>query len=134
VLSPETLAEIRELRYLDGLSCRVVGERFGLGERMVNRLAPGWPGKVPNDRVRALFERSPMSAGDVARAVGWHSTGGKGTTGCSGQRVLRTLGLADEWSHGRVIRRRLVDAETAMLLAEAMGFGRWEALPDDRHA
>jgi hypothetical protein len=60
--------------------------------------------------------------------------GGKGTTGWDGQRVLRTLGLADEWSHGRTVRRRLIDAETAGDLAEAMGFGRWEALPDDRHA
>jgi hypothetical protein len=28
-------------------------------------------------------------------------------------------------------RRGMIDAEVAMLLAEAMGYGGWEALPDD---
>ena len=133
---PEVVAAVRQLRYMDGLSCRVVGERFGVATRTINEWAPGRPGKVPNDKVRALFEASPMSAGDVARAVGWWKMCGppRRRHFVDGVRVLRTLGLAPEVSRGRQTLRSMIDAETAGDLAEAMGFGRWEALPDDRHA
>lgn len=131
---PGAVAQIRELRYMDGLSCPVVAQLLGMNRSTVNRLAPGKPGKVLNDRVRALFEASPMSSVDVARALGWERRGGFGVMAADGALVMRTLGLKSEVSRGYSTRRRWIDAETAGDLAEAMGHARWEALPDDRHA
>ncbi|MCA1571670.1 MAG: hypothetical protein LC798_15420 [Chloroflexi bacterium] len=86
---------------------------------------------MSNAPVRRLFEASSLTAVEVARRLGWQSRGGNGTRGADGVRVEKTLGLRDEYSHGCVSRRALIDAETAELLAEAMGYGRWQAYEDD---
>lgn len=133
-VAPDVVERIRELRYMDGLSRAATGRLVGVGSTAVGRYAPGRPGKVPNGKARALFERSALSAVDVARSMGWLHRNGQGKIGADGLRVMRTLGLADDVSRGYRCRRQWIDAETAGDLAEAMGHARWEALPDDRWA
>ena len=96
--------------------------------------------KVPNDKIRAIFEASPMSAADVARGMGWECSnntgrsrmrGKPGTTIADSSRVKRTLGLVpDIGRKGHRTARERIDPNTAGQLAEAMGHGQWEALPD----
>lgn len=131
VTSELVRAQIRELRYMDGWTCERVAGVTGIHPRTVGKIAPGRPGKVSNDRVRAMFERSRLSAHAVAQAMGWEKAAGDGRASADGRRVLRALGLLPEVSRGYESFRSMIDAETAMLLAEAMGHAGWEALPDD---
>ena len=97
--------------------------------------------KIPNDKIRAIFEASPMSAADVARGMGWECSnnigrsrmrGTPGTKIADSSRVKRTLGLVPDVSgRGHRTIRELIDPNTAGRLAEAMGHGQWEAMPDD---
>jgi hypothetical protein len=130
-LTSHDLAKIEELRYVDGLTGGEVARMFAVSARTIHHYAPGRPGKVSNTRVRAMFERSPMTAADVAREMGWlyeQNNVLKADTG----RVRRALALVDDVSGrtGTRSRRTLIDAETAGLLAEAMGYEAWEAIPD----
>lgn len=133
-LSREDVERIRVLRYRDGLTAQEVGTRYGVTEPTIRYYAPGWPGKVPTDRVRSLFESSPLTAADVARRLGWmlqRRSGHRcGQVCADGSRVLRALGLALESSRGRRGYRALIDAETAALIAEALGHAAWEAFED----
>lgn len=141
ILTMLDIKRIRELRYGDGLSCREVAEVVGCSESTVNSHAPGQPGKVPNDRLRAAFDRSGITAAEVARRMGWtHTSTWKRANGMKGQtfdvgdsaRVKRTLGIMSDIS-GRGIRstRTMIDAETAGMMAEVLGLASWEVMPDD---
>lgn len=128
-LTAPDVARIRELRYQDGLSCERVASSIGCSAMAVHYHAPGWPGKVDNAKLRAAFLASGLTASEVARRVGWWN----GHTG-DGQRVKRTLGLSDDWGghhpHRTRTRRRLIDAETAGVLAEAIGVMPWEVIDE----
>jgi hypothetical protein len=126
----ERNAMIRELRYKDGLTCNQTAMLASSNINTVQKVAPGRPGKVPNSAVRALFEEARsergLSASEVARRMGWRS--GRSV---DASRVLQTLGLRESiGTAGRRQYRTLIDAETAGLLAEAMGYQAWEANPE----
>jgi hypothetical protein len=126
-LTPDEIAWIRELRYMDGFTAQQVAEIVGRCIWTVRKYAPGWPGKVPVAPLREAFLASPMTAPDVAREVGWWLANGTPDS----SRVKRTLGINLETSRGRRYRRSLVDAETVQLIAEAIGVAPWSVLPDD---
>lgn len=120
------VARIRELRYMDGLSGPAVAKIVGCSTSTVRKYAPGQPGKVPNDKLRAAFVASGLSASEVARRVGWWAGS------ADGARVKRALGLLPTTNgRGRRQIRRLIDAEMAGMLAEAIGVEPWEVMPDD---
>jgi hypothetical protein len=127
---PRTVKRIRELRYLDGLSCPAVSRIVGVGVGTVNNIAPGKPGKVPNHLVREAFLSSNMTATQVAWSLGWMS----GREKADGSRVKRALGLSPDvsGSTGRKSFRRMIDAEQAELIAEACGVAGWSVLPDEQ--
>jgi len=129
VKTPESVVEeIRELRYLDGLSARRVADMFDMSPWTVLRYAPGRPGKVPVAPLREAFLSSPATTGDIARAMGWWDRKGSADT----SRVKRTLGLQDDIAgDGRRSRRTMADAETVMLIAEAIGVSPWAVLPEE---
>ena len=123
---------IRELRYQDGLSCPVVAQMVGCSESTVRYYAPGQPGKVPNDLLRAAFETSPMTAAELARAMGWWAPNGPYPEVGDSSRVKRSLGLqVDVNGNGKRSVRTMIDAEMAGLMAEALGLGAWEIMPDE---
>lgn len=112
---------MRRLRYGDGLAQERVGELVGCSHTTVRRHAPGRPGKVSNEAVRRIFReeqaRRGLTAIAVARELGWGSS-----------RVYRTLGLRqDVDGRGHRSFRKMIDAENAEQLAEAMGRARHEA-------
>lgn len=128
-LSDTTRNQIRTLR-ADGYTGRQVAEVIGCSSTTVLTLAPGWPGKVPNDRLREAFLESGLTAATVARRVGWMSNS-RGTRADS-SRVNRTLGLADDTNgRGAKSRRKMIDWETGSLIAEAIGVAPWSVLDDD---
>jgi hypothetical protein len=116
------IERMRKLRYQDGLSSPKTAEIIGCSPSAVRRYAPGRPGKVPNDKLRAAFLASGHSAAEVARRLGWTYARtwqrANGTrvpyTGADGARVKHALG-----------------AETADLMAEAIGVMPWEVMPDE---
>lgn len=121
-LTTTDIRRIRELRYQDGLSIEATAAIIGCSAGCVWNYAPGRPGKVPVTPLREMFEQSGLTASEVARRMGWDSGHG---ADCS--RVRRALGLMDDITRGKPSRRRVTDAETAGLLAEAMGRAAWEA-------
>lgn len=127
------IKRIRRLRYRDGLTARETAAIIGCNVSTVLRYAPGRIGKVPNDKLRAAFERSPMTASDVARSMGWTCRVGGGSTCADSGRVKRALGIYPNvsGSHGGRSYGRMIDAETAGLIAEALGLMAWEVMPDD---
>lgn len=129
-LTTRDVRAIRELRYLDGLTSRATARQLGIGQDTVLRYAPGWPGKIPNDRVRELFLTSGVSITDVARTLGWTYRCPLYGERLDGYRVKRTLGIVPD--KGRL--RSMIDVETAGLIAEACGFEAWQAMPDDQIA
>lgn len=133
-LTPDQQRLIRELRYEDGLTIQATAARVGCSAFPVRQLAPGRPGKVPNDKLREAFTDSGLSAVEVARRVGWLCSTGTTQgqrTQADGSRVLRTLGLLDDSTKDRRSTRTFIDAETAALLAEAIGVMAWEVMPDE---
>ena len=132
---PVLVQQIRDLRYIDGLTCPEVALSLGVNVHTVRHLAPGRPGKVPNDLTRAIFQSSGLTACSVARKMGWMCRDGRGHMKGDGSRLRRTLGLIVEsgGSHPNRTRsfRRLIDAEVAGLIAEACGHHSWEAIPDE---
>jgi hypothetical protein len=121
-LSAAEIARIRELRYEDGLTLVETAREVGCSVFTVQRHAPGRPGKINNAKLREAFERSGKSAADVARAIGWWAD-----VDADVSRVRRTLGLrTDIDGRGHKSNRRLIDAETAGRLAEAIGVMPWE--------
>jgi hypothetical protein len=126
-LSELQVARIKRMR-ADGHTAKETAEALGCSSWTVLRVAPGHPGKVPNDRLRDAFLASDRTAADVARSLGWLDKRGKAES----SRVLRTLGLKDDVSgRGTRSRRRLIDWETGSLIAEAIGVGPWEVFDDD---
>lgn len=125
-LTPLDIKRIRKLRYRDGLTIPATAEIVGCSEATVWHLAPGRPGKVPLDKLRGAFDASGLTATEVARRMGWLD--GRSPDGA---RVKRALGIYPSISRGRRSPRRLIDAETAGLLAEAIGVMAWEVMPDD---
>lgn len=121
----ETVALTRRLRYVDGLTQEQAAARAGVSIDTVRYYAPGRVGKIDNAALRERFERSPLTAADVARAVGW-TYERRGRPRADTSRVKRALGLQDDVSHGCRGRRVLIDAETAALIAEAIGVEPWE--------
>jgi hypothetical protein len=115
-------ARIRELRYMDGLSCPQVAILMGCHEETVRRIAPGYPGKIDNTRLREAFLASGCTAHEVALQLGWYA--GKKPDGTT---VKRTLGLVETIGGHRRYRqyRCLIDAETAALIADAIGVAPW---------
>lgn len=127
MLSAETVGRIRELRYEDGLTADRTAAAVGVSVGSVQRYAPGRPGKVDNAKLREAFVVSGRSAQDVARGMDWRAG-----ASADGSRVSRALGLLPDLSClGRRSVRRMVDAETAALLAEAVGVQPWEVMPDE---
>lgn len=126
-LTPEQVARIRELR-ADGHTAPQVAAIVGCSRAAVWHHAPGRVGKVPVAPLREAFLRSPHTAADVARALGWWAGGWADSS-----RVKRTLGLLPDISGttGNVSYRTLADAETVGRIAEALGLMAWEVLPDD---
>lgn len=126
-MSPDLIAQIRELRYVDGLSCVTVANMFGLNRHTVNGVAPGKPGKIDNTRLRAAFLEflaAGGKSGPVAYDIGWRDrTHGDST------RLRRALGLTDGFTikRGRSFRyrQRNIDAETAARIAEVIGVAPW---------
>lgn len=133
-LTIRDVTRIRELRYQDGLSAPAVAGIIGCSEQTVLHYAPGRPGKIPNDNLRELFHRSGLNANEVAWRMGWVYTS-EGRVKANGALVKRALGLSpDIGVAGRRTARSLIDAGTAEELAEAMGFERWQVLPDEEVA
>lgn len=139
ILTTLDLKRMRSLRYEDGLSAAATAAIIGCGVSAVYRYAPGRPGKVPNDKLREAFERSGITAAEVARRMGWvhastwqRADGTKCPDVSDSSRVKRALGIMSD-INGRGVRsiRNLIDAETAGLMAEALGLMAWEVLPDD---
>lgn len=126
-LTAREIARIRRLRYEDGLSGPQVAAIIGCSTSTVTNHASGRPGKVPVAPLREAFLRSGKTASQVARSMDWQS-GSKPDA----SRVLRVLGLRDDvkGATGCRSRRVLVDAEIVMLIADAIGVGAWEVLPD----
>jgi hypothetical protein len=120
------IARIKRMR-ADGHTAKEAAEAVGCARVTAGHIAPGRPGKVPNDRLREAFLASDRTAADVARALGWDSGHGADTS-----RVRRTLGLLDDIAgqRGHRSRRRLIDWETGSLIAEAIGVMPWEVLDD----
>lgn len=86
----------------------------GLHTRKGGRAGRG----VPNDALRQAFLESPMSAAEVARAVGWFDSKG----GCAdGTRVRRTLGLRPAHENGQARVYQRVGSRNAVKIAEALG-------------
>lgn len=123
-LTAMQVARIRKLRYEDGLTAAAVARLVGCSESAIRRRAPGWPGKVPVAPVREIFLASGLTAAEVARRLDWFDRG----LGDS-NRVKRSLGINEDSSRGKRFRRKLIDAETAGLIAEACGHSRWEIEP-----
>jgi predicted transcriptional regulator len=122
-----TVARIRRLRR-DGMSQERVAVLVGCGVNAVRKYAPGRPGKIDNAPVRRIFQeeeaRRGLNAHAVAREMEWMA----GTVKFDCSRVLRTLGLREHVNGAGVSStRKMIDAETAERLAEAMGRERWEA-------
>jgi len=118
LLTPAEVARVRELRYTDGLTMEATAMIVGCHTSTVKRHAPGHPGKIPNDRLREAFLASGRSACEVALAIGWTYLKAGRVTG-DGSRLRRALGV--RWSS-----QRLIDAEAASQIAEAIGVGPWE--------
>jgi hypothetical protein len=105
----------------------------------VRRIAPGRPGKISNEPIRRIFEEESqrgLTAADVARSMGWwvsyknpKARQSKGPY-ADVARVRRALGIQADNAGIRQSKRRMIDAEMAGLLAEAMGYAAWEALPE----
>lgn len=132
-LTTRDVARIRELRYRDGLTQVEVARRIGCCYKTVAVYAPGVPWRVDNAKLRAAFERSGRTASEVARHMGWWCANGSGSGWADVSRVRRTLGLLHDVSSrtGRRSTRQLIDAETAALMAEAIGVMPWEVMPGD---
>lgn len=134
-LTQDDVRRIVSLRYRKGLSGPAVAEMFGICPSTVRNYAPGRIGKIDNAKLREAFEASGMTAGDVARALGWtyvRTTGpkeGRRVADCT--RIRRALGLQDDIAHGCRGRRVLIDAETAGLIAEAIGVAPWSVGCDE---
>jgi hypothetical protein len=124
-LTARQVARIRRLRYEDGLSGPQVAALIGCNPATVTAYAPGRPGKVPVAPLREAFLRSGVTAGQVATELDWLDRGSPDAS-----RVNRALGITDTISHGRRHLRSMVDAEIVMLIADAIGVGAWEVLPD----
>lgn len=128
-LTADEIAQVCELRYIDGLTIPKTAEQLGLCEWTVRKYAPGRPGKVPVAPLRKAFLASPMTAGDVARELGWWN---RAINRPDSSRVRHTLGLiVDNNGAGRRSYRTVTDAETVRLIAEAIGISPWSVLPDD---
>lgn len=82
--------------------------------------------KIDNAQLREAFLRSTRTAADVARALGWNGSTGRGDS----SRVRRTLGITPDRSTklgpGYSNHRRTIDAETAARIADAIGVMPWE--------
>lgn len=135
-LHADTIANIRELRYVDGLTREQIRERTGVGRHVSRKYAPGsYPGKVSNELVREAFLASGRTATSVAQEIGWLSPckqrNGTFNEGGDGSRLLRALGLRMEWGSGKKRYRRMLDAEIAETIAEACGVAGWSVLPDE---
>jgi hypothetical protein len=118
-------AQILELRYMDGLSIPRVAELTGRHPDTIKRHAPGWPGKIDNTRLRDAFLASRLEAVDVARSLDWVAER-RGRLQADGSRLRRTLGLQKTRNgQGRVQYRKMIDAETAALIADAIGVAPW---------
>lgn len=126
-LPTATVAAIREHRYADGLTSEQTAEILGLADTTVRRYAPGRPGKVDNARLRAAFEASGLTTHQVAVRLRWFLDGRPDS-----RRVKRTIGLVAERSRGQLRHRRLIDAETARHIAEAIGVCPWTIGYGDR--
>lgn len=115
-------ARIRELRYMDGMTCDDAALLMGCSPATIRMIAPGRPGKIDNTLLREAFLASGRTAYEVALRLGWYA-GSKpdGTT------VKRTLGLVETIGGHRRYRqyRCLIDAETAGLIADAIGVAPW---------
>jgi transcriptional regulator with XRE-family HTH domain len=144
-MTPVEVRQIRKLRYQDGFSQAQIAAMVGCAVTTVRQYAPGlsktgiWkPGKIDNAPLREAFLTSGLSAGHVAKELGWLSLQSKLSADGSKRwqwwtgdvsRVRRALGLADDVSHrnGSVLRSRrtLIDAEVAGRIAEAVGVAPW---------
>lgn len=124
-------ALVRRLRYHDGMTGAQVAAILGCSPSTAVQYAPGRPGKIDNASLREAFLRSGMTAADVARSIGWlYAHRSSRPLQADGARVRKVLGLEDTVSRtrGRTYRSRriMIDAETAGLIADAIGVGPWE--------
>lgn len=87
--------------------------------------------QVPNDGLRAEFQRrkrtEDLSLAEVARRCGWERKRSRASRGNPEQRVpdssrvARYLGINTYNSRGKTFRRRHINYDEAVLLAEAIG-------------
>lgn len=136
-MTTEDIDRIRGLRYGDGLTSAQTAAIIGRCVSTVERHAPGRPGKIDNSLLRMAFIASGRSAVGVARSLDWTYSRGPGRVdrGYDGARVKRTLGIMPSIAgHGGRQLRKLIDAETAGLIAEAIGVAPWEIMPDEEAA
>lgn len=76
---------------------------------------------VDNSRLREAFLERDMTAGEVARNMGWaRKRSGWDVIKADDSRVLRSLGLRGYVSNGRKIVRSKIEYDTAVQLALAM--------------
>jgi hypothetical protein len=116
---------IRDLRYVDGMTCQGVAMLMGIHPTRVRQVAPGRPGKIDNTLLCEAFQRSGRTATSVARELGWGPANNP-----DGGQVNKTLGLTMTGGGGHKMQyrqyRRMIDAGTAGRIADVLGIGRWE--------
>jgi hypothetical protein len=134
-LTAAEVRQIRELRYMDGLTQMEVAQHVGCYITTVRKYAPGYPGKIDNTLLREAFLRSGLTGTEVARRIGWTCQMSKRSRDGAklwrwdapdGARVRKALGLVDDVNgRGWRSRRTMIDAEAAALMAEAIGVAPW---------
>jgi len=124
-LTPHEKALIIDLRKYEGYLLREVSELTGFSQNTISKLCPvGKVFKADNTKLREKFLESGYSVSYVASKIGWYQRGFPDTS-----RVRRTLGINDDTSSVTMggkrkkitSKRKMIDKETALLIAEAIG-------------
>jgi hypothetical protein len=110
----------------EGRTFSYIAEALGISRYRVSRLVGASPkvgrGQVPTSALATAFERSGLSASEVAISLGWdRKFNGRDGRYPDSDRVMKVLGLRDYNSKAGMRRRKYVDESTALKLAEAIG-------------
>lgn len=116
-VTPAERERIVYLRYVEGMSAPKVATLTGRHRDTIRLIAPGRPRNVDNEPLRAAVERSVVSISEIARCLGWVSSGRSDTT-----RVRRALGQKSSCNGmGRRSLTRTIRVDLAATIAEAIG-------------